>query len=397
MFNAVFEKQAGLDGTVNRYIRLAAATPEEAIYLFRQLKLKGMNVTAPFKDDIRPLLDMVDAAAERIGGVNTIVWENKGLMGYNTDFTGVVESLKQAGIPVEGKQYLVLGAGGAGRAAAYGLTREGAKVVILNRTYAKAVEAANTLSANIDFIPEPWLPPGLVVFDANYKRSVLSQRAEKRGCTVIKGEQWLLNQAVPAFYHFTRTLANEDDIQTMKQALLAPAAEKPVKIALVGFMGSGKTAIGRILAHRSRLPFIDTDTLIEEREDRSIPQIFRESGETYFRNLEKEVLKEALENPEPAVIACGGGVVLAEENNALLKRHALVVWLYSSVAATLNRLEPGSRPLLDCDDPEAEAKKLLARRLSHYASVSDMVVNSEKPGLTVAENIYEEIRKAFRH
>lgn len=417
MFNAVFDS-SGLSNT--RYLRLAADSAEEAMSLFRQLKLKGMNVTAPFKHDIRELLDTVDGAVERIGGVNTIVPESKGLIGYNTDFTGVAESLKKRNIPIEGKQYLVLGAGGAGRAAAYGLTREGADVVILNRTYAKAVDAAktmncraetmdsiknllgsafgliSTLSGSIDFIPNPWLHKDLVLFDADYKHSSLAQKGKRKGCTIVRGEEWLLNQAIPAYHHFTRETLSPEQIEIMNRALAGSSSPRPDKIALAGFMGSGKTAIGRILARRESIPFIDTDHIIEEREGRSIPRIFRESGEDRFREIEKDVLKETLESPGPAVIACGGGAVLAEENRELLNRHALVIWLYASVAATLTRLEPGTRPLLECQDPESEARKLLTRRLCHYASVCDLVVNSEKPGETVAEKIHDEIRKAFK-
>lgn len=418
MFNAVFKASPQNN---RRYLRVAADSAQEALFLFRQLNLKGMNVTAPFKNDIILQLDTMDGAVERIGGVNTIVTDSDGLIGYNTDYSGVTQSLKKRNIPMEGKQYLVLGAGGAGRAAAFGLTRNGADVVILNRTYAKAVDAAkimncraetmdsiknllgstfgvvSTLSGNIDFIPENWLRNDLVIFDANYKASSLARKAKRKGCTVVSGEEWLLNQAIPAFRYFTEESLKPGQIDTMTQALTGTRTDRPDKIALVGFMGSGKTAVGRILARRENIPFLDTDLIIEEREGQSIPRIFRQSGEARFRNIERNVLREVLESPEPAVIACGGGVVIAEENRELLNQHALVIWLYASIAATLNRLEPGKRPLLDCNDPESEARKLLRRRMCKYASVCDLVVNSEKPGEIVAERIHNEIRKTFPH
>jgi shikimate dehydrogenase len=417
MFNAVFQHQS-MDKYYS-YTRLAASSAEEAIFLFKELKLTGMNVTAPFKKDIIDHLDTVEVAAARIGGVNTVIREGKGLKGCNTDYIGVMESLKQNNVCIKDKRCIVLGAGGAGGAAIYGLTQEKAEVIILDQDFQRSREAAenfggraekvesleswlssadiliSAIPADADIIPEAWLKKDLVVFDANYKKSFLSEKAKKRGCKVIKGEEWLLNQAVPAYYYFLGTTPDQTAIEAMRTALLSARPAKPQNIALVGFMGCGKTAIGKLLAGKMGLVFKDTDDLIEAREGRTIPEIFKTDGEAYFRKVEKAILKQELENHTGIVYGCGGGVVLADENKQILKSNALVVWLYSTIETTLKRIPPGTRPLLDCPDPEQKARDLLDRRLIHYSRAADFIISSEKSAEMASEKIREEISKTF--
>lgn len=417
MFNAVFQHQS-MDKYYS-YTRIAACSAEEAILLFKELKLTGMNVTAPFKKDIIDHLDTVETPAARIDGVNTVIRESSGLKGCNTDYIGVMESLKQNNVRIKNKRCIVLGAGGAGGAAIYGLTQEKAEVIILDLDFQRSRDAAgkfggraekvesleswlsssdiliSAIPADADVIPEAWLKKDLVVFDANYKKSFLSEKAQKRGCKVIKGEEWLLNQAVPAYRYFLGTTPDQAAIEAMRTALLSAPATKPRNVALVGFMGCGKTAIGKILAKRMRLIFKDTDDLIEAREGRSIPEIFQTDGEVYFRKIEKAILKQELENHTGVVYGCGGGVVLADENKKILKSNGLVVWLYSSIETTLKRIPPGTRPLLDCPDPEEKARDLLDRRLIHYSRAADLIVSSEKSAEKTAEKIHEEISKTF--
>ncbi len=100
----------------------------------------------------------------------------------------------------------------------------------------------------------------------------------------------------------------------------------PARVALVGLRGSGKTTLGRVLADRLGLPFHDADQVLQQNEGCSIAQIFAEKGQEWFRRREAQCLAE-LARQDRWVIACGGGVVLREENRALLSRRALVVWL----------------------------------------------------------------------
>lgn len=313
----------------------------------------------------------------------------------------------------------MLGAGGAGGAAIYGLTQERTEVIILDQDFQRSLDAAgnfggraekiesleswlssadiliSAIPADADIIPASWLKKDLVVFDANYKKSFLSEKAQKRGCKVIKGEEWLLNQAVPAYRYFLGTTPDQTAIEAMRAALLSAPPTKPKNIALVGFMGCGKTIIGKLLAKKMGLIFKDSDDLIEAREGRSIPEIFKTDGEAYFRKVEIAILKQELENHTGVVYGCGGGVVLDEKNKEILKTNALVIWLYSTIETTLKRIPPGTRPLLDCPNPEEKARDLLDRRLIHYSRAADLIVGSEKSAEKTSEKIHEEINKTF--
>ena len=114
IFNTIF-RNLGIDDS-HIYTRIAANSPAGAMFLFKELRLAGMNVTAPFKAGIMNYLDEIDDAAKVLGGVNTVVREKAGIKGYNTDFLGVTGALAARGIQVAGKRCVVLGAGGAGRA-----------------------------------------------------------------------------------------------------------------------------------------------------------------------------------------------------------------------------------------------------------------------------------------
>ena len=115
-------------------------------------------------------------------------------------------------------------------------------------------------------------------------------------------------------------------------------------IILIGMMGSGKTTVGRLLAQRLRRPFVDTDALIEERESRSIPDIFARDGEDVFRALELSVSRE-LSGQDGLVIACGGGLPTQAEAIRALKENGLVFWLDRDPGETYDSLDVSGRPL----------------------------------------------------
>ena len=115
-------------------------------------------------------------------------------------------------------------------------------------------------------------------------------------------------------------------------------------IVLIGMMGSGKTTVGRLLAGCLSRPFVDTDALIEEREGRSVPDIFARDGEDAFRVLELEAARE-MSGQSGLIIACGGGLPLREEAISALKENGLVFWLDRDPAETYDRLNVSRRPL----------------------------------------------------
>lgn len=147
-------------------------------------------------------------------------------------------------------------------------------------------------------------------------------------------------------------------------------------IVLVGMMGAGKSSVGRVLAKRLGRTLVDSDEVIERRTGRTVREIWNSDGEPAFRELETEMLREAISSPTSSVIAAAGGVVLSEINRTVLKGDdAHVVWLLADVDLLLDRVKAGMhRPLLD-DDPEGTLRQMYADRSDLYQEVADAIVS----------------------
>ncbi len=164
-------------------------------------------------------------------------------------------------------------------------------------------------------------------------------------------------------------------------------------IALVGFMGTGKTDVGRLLAEKLGKDFIELDELIEQRAGKAIPEIFQQDGEIAFRELEIEATREAAAKKN-AVIACGGGVVLNQINVDRLREHGGIVYLTASPEAILQRTssDTDERPLLVAEDKASKVEKLLNFRRPFYERAADITVNtSELDVAGVAGQIISEL------
>jgi shikimate kinase len=146
-------------------------------------------------------------------------------------------------------------------------------------------------------------------------------------------------------------------------------------LVLVGLMGSGKTTVASIAARRLGRHVIDSDAVIERATGRTVREIFEADGEDAFRSFETAALLDALANPEPAVIAAAGGVVLRDENRTALKNaNAQVVWLCASPDLLVERALSGAhRPLLD-DDPPGTLRRMHLEREPLYREVADAIV-----------------------
>ncbi|MEE8328458.1 MAG: 3-dehydroquinate synthase [Thermodesulfovibrionia bacterium] len=162
-----------------------------------------------------------------------------------------------------------------------------------------------------------------------------------------------------------------------------------MKIVLTGFMGTGKSSVGKELSRRLGYPFIDTDHHIEEREGMPISLIFKKKGEDYFREVERSVVKQ-ISQMSNVVIATGGGVIKNRENVDDLGRKGIIIWLKADPGIILRRvmLEGGKRPLLDVEEPLNEIKRLLAERQKIYMQ-SDISIETDyiTPGETAQEII----------
>ena len=158
-------------------------------------------------------------------------------------------------------------------------------------------------------------------------------------------------------------------------------------MAIVGYMGSGKTTVGHALARALDRQFVDLDHTIVERAGCGIPEIFARGGEDYFRDLEHQTLRDALRDHGRVVIACGGGVVVREENRALL-RGVPTVFLREDLEVLYERTRGAGRPLRSATREEFEQR--YAQRLPLYSEVADLEV--EVCGRPPAEVAGEVIR-----
>jgi shikimate dehydrogenase len=384
------------------YTRLAADSALEALATARAIGLRGLNVTAPFKEDIVSCLDGLAEDAMRIGAVNCLTLHGAGpSVGYNTDHIGLIGTLRSSGVSPRGRAVLVLGTGGAGRAAAYGLLQAGAaRVVLAGRTLDRAQAAARALGCQgarledvgkilgtVDIVvssfpfsasrvlPVP-VPNRTLLVDAHYASSAGSPKEGNRGPSTAL--RWLFHQAIPSFEIFTGLKVPKAVAQNIWDVFEGLERRPRPHIALVGFMGAGKTTTGRQLARLMGRGFTDTDDLVEATTGMTVPAIFKRWGEGGFRSREKSVIKNiAPAGGTPMVISVGGGAVLDKDNRARLAKTCRIVWLWTAARTALSRIDIAMRPVLDPDRPLESASRTLASRVPLYASVADLIVNSE--------------------
>lgn len=385
----------------------------EALAGLRALGVAGVSVTYPLKTAVVPLLDSTSPAVKVIGAANTIKALDGGkLHGENTDAGGLVLALRElADLDPTGKHAVILGAGGAARAAVYGLLEAKAASVTLavrspERAEAGLVELRQWCDAELSVVklesPEAMAalskadlvvqatPVGLddpdakalikandaprsVGFELNYgPRPSGFQRAwSKAGRRCLDGRDLLTAQAWLALQVW---LDEAPELKSMRSLIDettgTSSAMPPRNIVLTGFMGTGKTAIGRHLATLLGRPFLDLDAVIVQQTGQSIPEIFATDGEAHFRQLECDVAA-TLSTLPGLVLATGGGTLLDPRNRQALTSTGDLVTLTCSADELAGRLSTtGDRPLLSgVPDLVGRIEELLTERAATYAGI----------------------------
>ena len=165
-------------------------------------------------------------------------------------------------------------------------------------------------------------------------------------------------------------------------------------IALVGFMGTGKSCVGRLAAEMLQFEFVDTDELIEAQCGLSIEEIFKKQGEAAFRQLEQQVVQN-LSQRQKTVIATGGGLIVDPANLASLKTHALVICLWASPETIWERIqEQTHRPLLQTADPLGKIRELFALRDPLYRQADVLIQTGQRTPKEIAQHVLHQFQLA---
>ena len=346
----------------------------------------GLNVTIPYKREVMKYCDEISPEAERIGAVNTLVRRGGKIFGYNTDYFGFRKLAEESGVRINGEKCVVLGSGGASKTVVTVLEDLGASQVVvasrggkygcdysqLKDHYDAAILVNTTPVGMYPETGKSAVYPGNFiglkhVFDLIYNplRTSLLCQAKRAAMGTTDGLLMLVAQAKASSQLF---LGGEIDDEAVYQIEKQIRKEKE-NIVLIGMPGSGKSTVGQALAGKTGKEFIDTDSLIVEKAGKSIPDIFREEGEEAFRLLEMEVI-ETLRHKTGAVIACGGGVVMREENYYALAENGRLIFLNRPI----DLLPTEGRPV----SQSVPLNRLYAARLPLYRSWCDEEVNADR-------------------
>ncbi|MCI8431098.1 MAG: shikimate kinase [Lachnospiraceae bacterium] len=167
-------------------------------------------------------------------------------------------------------------------------------------------------------------------------------------------------------------------------------------LILIGFMGAGKTTVGKLLAKEKDMCFVDTDERIVSEQKREIPDIFLKDGEEYFRDLETELLLRMQEDTYHAVISVGGGMPVRKQNRELLRSLGCVVYLSASKQTILERVKnDGSRPMLNGGELEARVEQLMKDREALYRQTAHIDVRTDRRSVRQVLQIIEQETRRF--
>ena len=375
--------------------------PRDELESFVKAKdFNGINVTIPYKQQLIPYLDYIDESAEKIGAVNTVVNKDGKLYGYNTDFIGLKRLILKNGFNPEGKKVLILGTGGTCQTAkAVVSSLNAGEVFVVSRkasessdsnsgsscsgqiTYQQAETQHKDAKFIINTTPCGMFPAsdasplnlepftqleGLVDVIYNPLRTKLVLQAKSRGVNASGGLYMLVQQAIAASELFFDKTIDAKKADSIYKKILSGKQN----IVLIGMPGAGKSTVGRLIAKDLMRTFVDTDMLITEREKMRPAEIISEKGESYFRNVETEIIKE-ISSRNGLVIATGGGAVLKPENVIYLKNNGVLFFIDRDIS----RIKPTSdRPLSNND---SKLKELYKVRYPIYTSCADFSIKSD--------------------
>lgn len=396
----------------------------EALQGAYALNILGLNATVPHKSLVIPFLKDIDPMAEKIGAVNTLVRDEDkgGFKGYNTDIFGLSRELLFENIDLCAKKVIILGAGGAARCAAFLCAQKKAEqIIILNRTLEKAQSLSDEIVRKMDFknvsamatadysklytgdnhsficfqCTQVGLYPNCdeaVIEDEDFYKlieygiDIIYRPLETRfmklvkanGGRAVNGLRMLLYQAVSAYELWNDTQIGTEQAEQI-YSILEQTMQKASSIILIGFMGSGKTTVSRVLSKKLGCRLLDTDEEIVKDANMSVSEIFKQKGEEEFRRLETDELsKISAMNGDRLIISSGGGLPLREKNRELMNQIGTVIYLRTKPETVYSRTRyDHSRPLLNSDNPLEKIIHMQKDREAYYLEASAEIVDTD--------------------
>ena len=391
---AIHERLSGLP------YELRELAPDQLGDFLKNEPFKGINVTIPYKQAVIPYLDSLAPSAQLTGAVNAIVRSSDGrLTGHNTDMDGFISLSRHSGADFQGAKVVILGAGGAAKAVAAAASQLGAASV---RNAVRSPKAPDQLQiqdvesfADCDILINA-TPVGMFpkvdgnildisllprlrgVLDCIYNplRTNLILDTEERGLPAEGGLRMLAAQAVRASELFRGCTIDDSAIDDICSFLLRSRRN----IVLCGMPSSGKTTIGKAVAERLGLDFIDTDDIVKSEAGMEISRIFEFEGEEGFRSRESRAIGAAALR-QGTVIATGGGAVLNPANVRTLKRSGILCF----IDRPLDKLQATSdRPL---SQDRSALDRMYEVRRPVYLSAADIVIPNWGTAAQAVENI----------
>lgn len=375
---------------------------EEEFDLFiKEKDFSGINVTIPYKEKVIKYLDEIDELSKSIGAVNTVVNRNGKLIGYNTDFYGVLKTFEANNVDVKDKVVMILGSGGTYKTCKYVCSYLQAKKIIgVSRTKKKGfVTYEEAIKEEIDILINttpvgtyPDFDKLIINIDSFKKLSCILDmiynpvktklliEGEYRKIKCINGLEPLVYQAGKAQEIFFNKEINIKSYYyvnyLMKKSLTS--------IALIGMPGSGKSKIGKSLANKMEYEFIDTDKEIENSEQMKVSEIFEKYGEKYFREKEEELIKKIVFQRN-LVVSTGGGMIENPIIMKYLKHNCHIVYLKRDLN---QKLFDGRRPKLKKKEDYLLLEK---RRVPLYEKYKDFTVSNNDKISIVVERIINKL------
>ncbi len=367
--------------------------PEELDALFSNGVFKGFNVTIPYKKDACARCDELDDASRTTGSVNTVVFEDGKVKGWNTDYFGFIYMLHRKGISVGGKKVLVLGTGGAASAVFYALDTLGAAEIYkcdleTEINYSNVYDKAGDAQAIVNCTPVGMFPKvdnrllDLTKFASleacadvvyNPSRTRFLQDAEELGLKTCGGLAMLVAQAYKSSRIFAGDIEGASALGNPDKSIPSEAEEAIEKvirilenrmknITIIGMPGSGKSLLARNIAKATGRTLVDLDIAFAEKFGQTPAEVLSGPGEDVFREMECEIAAEFL--PQSGlVISCGGGIVTRDVNKFYVRCNSNVFYLERPLTALTDK----NRPISQLHGVE----KLYSQRKDKYESWCD--------------------------